>query len=88
LSRSGKSDEGERAWPVGPNAAVLQGPDGAKLVPYVVAEPDDEVPEGARLFVEDEDGFFRPRRGPVRVTTPAYRAGWDAVFGKQPIGEA
>lgn len=39
------------------------------------------------LFV-DADGYVvdrieGPRAGPPMVTTPAYRTGWDAVFGKR-----
>ena len=26
--------------------------------------------------------------GPPKVSSPAYRAGWDSIFGKQPIAEA
>ena len=25
---------------------------------------------------------------PSKVATPAYREGWEAIFGKQPVGEA
>lgn len=28
------------------------------------------------------------RKGPPKVTSDAYRAGWDRIFGKAPAGEA
>ena len=27
-------------------------------------------------------------KGPAKVSTPAYRDGWDSIFGKRPVGEA
>jgi hypothetical protein len=61
---------------------------------------EGEMLTGREFYAEPKDpanGVYtiRPLSGDVqaaipksKVTTPAYREGWDAIFGKQPVGEA
>ena len=53
------------------------------------------IPEGAELIqvgAEDSDGWRDVttvyKSGPAQVATPAYREGYDRVFGKQKMGLA
>jgi hypothetical protein len=82
------NDEGERATLLGPDLALLEGPEGKRVVRYTRAALDKPTPEGATLFVHDSDGYFRPTRGPAKISSQAYRQGWDALFGKKEIGLA
>jgi len=59
-------------------------------VPPVDGQP---IPRGAELceMRQRSDGVWEkrvPRSGPAMVNSPAYRVGWDSIFGKQPVGEA
>jgi hypothetical protein len=56
------------------------------------------IPEGAELIqvgAEDGEGwrdvttvYKSERSGPAQVATPAYREGYDRIFGKQKMGLA
>lgn len=59
-----------------------------------VRKPQEGAPmrPGERLIdlhEADERGRFRAverfRNGPARVASPAYREGWDAIFGKKDL---
>lgn len=65
--------------PIGPETSLLEvkdEPDGSKSVETVWSP-------------KDYDGCDTPfaHAGPALVSSPAFRAGWDAVFGKASSGE-
>ena len=49
-----------------------------------------EPKDNGRYRVTDVFGKSEESRakGPVRVSTPAYRENWDSIFGKRPVGQA
>jgi hypothetical protein len=53
----------------------------------------ESLPEDSFLVEQIEGNRYRytkvEHQGPVRVATPAYRDGWDRIFGnKQVVGQA
>lgn len=64
--------------------SVCKGDDGKPLLPNT---------EVASVSAHSEDGWHEVqtlyRNGPAQVATPAYREGYDRIFGKKPaVGEA
>lgn len=55
---------------------------------------DGDTDDGDRVSFQPLAGSpllearFHSRSGPAQVATPAYAAGWDRIFGKQPAAEA
>ena len=85
----------------GHHQAIRHTADHQQLVGTVRPVRDGEHLTGREFYVEPKDEargifHFRPLSGdvqaairkPSKVASPAYREGWDAIFGKQPRGEA
>ncbi len=57
-----------------------------------VVDPKDIPPDATRhLHLAHREGnlFDVLKSGPSQVSTPAYRSGWDNIFGKKaPVGQA
>jgi hypothetical protein len=51
------------------------------------AEPKDEA-NGIYHYRPMSEEVRAAIQKPSKVATPAYREGWDAIFGKQKVGEA
>jgi len=82
------------------HGAAIRRQDGKLSVgTFVEVKEGQPIPEGYELIrvgAEGEDGwrdvtsiYGGERSGPAQVATPAYREGYDRIFGKKPvIGEA
>lgn len=75
-------------------ASVLSPTNGnGKKVVLAAPEMGRPIPEGGR-FVDvdtDDDGHFYVKdmktvsKGPIKVSTPAYREGWEKTFGSKGV---
>ena len=69
-----------------------------ELGSFRTARTGEAMSEGSELIcVGEREGdtdwydvtaSYRHSNGPAQVATPAYRAGYDRIFGKQKVGEA
>ena len=58
-----------------------------------VAKDGQAMLPGQTLYHIDHDGKVvsavrAPGVGPAKVSTPAFRNGWDRIFGDRPVGQA
>jgi hypothetical protein len=89
-----KDDESkERVYPLacpnhGPTLAVRVREDGSRELGVTV--PLEEGKPVHELLHKQPDGSYRPVsfKGPAQVATKAYRDHYDAIFSKQPVGQA
>jgi hypothetical protein len=85
---------------IGPDQkAVIRRRDGAVGSGVLMKVEDGQpIPEGSELIhvgAADDEGwhdvtslYTHERGGPAQVATPAYRDGYDRIFGKQKVGLA
>jgi hypothetical protein len=80
----------------GVRAALRRSPDGeVREVAVKIAEEGVPVsPSGELAYIDEgsNDGWHKLislyKSGPAQVSTPAYRDGYDRIFGKQKVGVA
>lgn len=85
-----KPDEGGR-FPY-----IRRRPDGTVIAGFVGPPCRQGAPMGDALCLRHEEGLVfevvhehrSEARGPAKVTTDAYRSGWDNLFGNKAVGEA
>lgn len=79
----------------GRGAAIRRSNKGFGFGTFVETKEGQPIPEGTELIhvgAEDDDGWRDVtsiyKSGSAQVATPAYRDGYDRIFGKQKVGEA
>ena len=97
MARKGQKYCLERTFPnpIGPGMAALLTPTSGKGERVVLAAPGPgrPIPEGGRFVDVDQDEtghyYVKPMRtvskGPIKVSTPAYRKGWEKTFGARGV---
>jgi hypothetical protein len=77
---------------------IRERPDGTMSTGLVGPPCADGQPMGDALFLKHDEGPVfevvhehhgaKKAKGPVKVTTDAYRSGWDGIFGSKTVGQA
>jgi len=87
--------EGVFPNPIGPGMATILTPTDARGKRVVLAQPAPgrPIPEGGK-YVDvdtDDDGHYFVKemrtvsKGPIKVSTPAFRKGWKKTFGAKGV---